>query len=598
MKQPHTHLLRAATLALLAACSGDGGTGPSPTPVPPVQPDRVAFTGVNGLTPGGTATLSGNHLDLLKELSVDGAAVTYTIASSTQATFAVPADFGRACETDGRPISVAGTDNASFQAVLELRDTIALAPGESRVLSGSQLTGDCIRIGAHDGDYMVTALNPSTEPVERPDALVSVRTWTESSAPATNVASLTSATQHTRFDAYVPRPLHATAPGSDPFSANPTPFDPAYATAGVGDTVTFIALGQGTLDPCTASRNQLTTYRAEIAAISGNTVIAVDLRLPNAAQHLAPASKQVLAEIARTVDPAIEPTMREVFGTSYRRLAGGGGRFYTVVTDTKGVVATAIAAITGDAKSDCPNSSEMITAGLSGTTVRNPSHVPNNAASLVHEYAHSADFIAAKRAGFGFGSTGWSVEAWAETTALAAHDKASYAVGNTSTRNAFWAQFPARSPWTGLGRYSHGSALLAWARQQSGETTNPAKQGTVYRTLLGHYDEPIQRQLDRIANAAGTKRADLLDAYATASAAAGLTTAPGIPHFTAFQLTLPPSIPAAKTASRTSNTLRTLAASPGSYDAVYLLTQTGKGVSLTLTDAATTAGSIRLTRLR
>lgn len=126
------HVFPALLLALaVTACGGDGPTEPPRQKPPPGA--TVSFTGIDSFTPGTTATLRGTGLDKLTSVTVNGASMAFAASSANQGTFQVPTSLGRACETDGRMVAVAG-GGALLDAPLHLSDTVALAVGESRVI--------------------------------------------------------------------------------------------------------------------------------------------------------------------------------------------------------------------------------------------------------------------------------------------------------------------------------------------------------------------------------------------------------------------------------------------------------------------------------
>ncbi|MDF1504621.1 type VI secretion system ATPase TssH [Roseisolibacter sp. H3M3-2] len=175
-------LLVAPAVALTLACDG-GATPPDGTP-----PPAVRVTAVDTLRPGQVGRVHGTGLAALRSLRLDGVAATeLVVRSDSVAEFRVPSL--RACETDMRTVQVSAEGAAPVGAVVRVAPSLALRPGESRVLTPDDL--QCLRLPAADEDYVLSAANlaiPTAE-VESPRTLLAVRVLGTGDAAAAGAAA-------------------------------------------------------------------------------------------------------------------------------------------------------------------------------------------------------------------------------------------------------------------------------------------------------------------------------------------------------------------------------------------------------------------------
>jgi hypothetical protein len=163
----------AAACVALVACSSPSDPG---NPPPPTS----TITSVS-LTAGGDGVINGTDLDRLPAtLTLDGVIVTPTSRSATEVRFPMPTL--RACETDGRPVTVSFGGLTRTTDALEVPGALTLAVGESRVLTRAEMDG-CLELAAGPGMYVLTALHPTTDAsgavIPGPlDSLLVIRTWT------------------------------------------------------------------------------------------------------------------------------------------------------------------------------------------------------------------------------------------------------------------------------------------------------------------------------------------------------------------------------------------------------------------------------------
>jgi hypothetical protein len=244
------------------------------------------------------------------------------------------------------------------------------------------------------------------------------------------------------------------------------------------------------------------------------------------------------------------------------------------------------------------------------------------ATELIHEYAHNADEITARRFGHRGGSTGWMQEAWAvnaeETAARLATGEPTRAhlsrldAGKpflAGTTNSDWGLYPQRSPWVETGAYKQGAALVAFARETAGEASLGDPAPSLYLRLLARDAWTVSA----LASEVGTSAAELLDAWALADATDDLS-----PPEVAAAARLRswddaervagnegprggspaearPSRSVGRTGKRKSVTL---SAAPGSYAAAYFFADRSLGSTLQVKQSSAGSFRVRLTRTR
>jgi hypothetical protein len=613
-----------AFVALWAAiaCS-DGPVDPIITPPPPPS---LKIESVENLVPGQTAVLSGKAMNTIESFTVDGEPVQITNSTPDHATFTVPVM--RTCETDGRSITLTaagGNKSSSISAPVAILHPIDLRVGEQLYLDQVDDIS-CIQIPAKQ-DFALTAVN--LEPLPQYThanpvgftPMATLRTFTPGTAAPTG--ELLPAVQRDPTGPGTPEEWQ-----TDSETTDPEPYDPTYATAEVGDTVRFVNWtapeGMFPDEYCTLPRSELGSYEAVVAAVQEDLVVVVGERHPDAEAYLSDAGVAYLTAAAQIAAPVLLPTMRAVFDREYEPLAGGGGRIYVIVEPAPGGVGTSTDGGTGRLQSGCAASSEMTTllVGGGGTTF-SPIMASTLAATIIHEYAHNADWITASR----FQKSGaihFQSEAWAELSVEVAGRIASgqptqadepevIAAGLTVTHNnLLWGARSDDSPFVTPGNYLLGSNLLAYARDRFGDGATNSTGPLLYQTLM-HSSRPIAERwslsgLAGIVGAASWK--DLLIDWALAHSTSGLidrdaAQVADLPQYLSWDFsgftmdqrdkrTRNPS----RKVSYTQNTQRTLGAAPGNYAAAYFYSTADRGVSFSLSDLADTPFQIRITRLR
>jgi hypothetical protein len=607
------HLRTRSLLLCLAVLGCDGP--PTGTPTPPRQP---LLASASALSPGSTATVRGRGLTGESTILVDGSPVPLAASSDSTASFTMPEL--RPCDTDGRLIALAlpSAPTAPIHSGLRLTTTLGLAVGESRLLTIADLDG-CIQLAAADADFVLSALNTDRAATEQMATLATLTAWT-STDPAppevrrTRTVGRRSAAPTIRAAGAAPGGL---LPWPAPYASAPRLFDPAYATAQPGDTVRFVDWTRAA--SCDGAPENAPAYRAVVVAAAGLTVVAADLRLANAADYLSPAGRAYFQRAAEIADPLVVTTTRRVFDADYRPLPAAGGRHFHVISSISGV-ARSTDGNTSKPQAHCSLASEMVTTLHAPPTGQNDDGPRVLATGIVHEYAHNADEITARRYGRPGGSIGWMQEAWAvnaeETAArvaLRAPTRARLSgLGagtpfRAGTTNSDWGLYPQRSPWTGTGAYKQGAALISYAREVAGEAGLDAPGPNVFLQLVAG----DAWTLDALATALGSTPAALLDSWALADAtddlAAEATPLPRLASWDDAERVAGNEGPRGGTPAeaRPSRTIRrsgsrstvALAAAPGSYAAAYVFAEGGLGITLRITRSDPPA-VIRITRTR
>jgi hypothetical protein len=608
-----TPVLLALACSVLAGCK-DGTGGGTQNPPVEVRPEITGST----LTSGAEGVLRGTALDRLPgTLAVDGASVVPTSRTATEIRFAMPP--GRPCEVDGRAVQVqAGT--LSHTGALKVASALSLQVGESRVLSREQLASMCLQLPAGNESYVLTALNPSLIPAAVPDALFTVRTWSASGAPAASFQA-----------SPVPAPVrerrnHAAGPlqnagAAHTYSENPPPFDPRYATATVGDTVTWANLDNPNVY-CDEPRDRIPTFPVIVAAVSasGKTVLAFDGRSPHAAAWTSSENRARLTRAANMMDRWAVPAVQAVMDPNYRPINGGGGRWWHVFrTDIVGFGTDVRVSVP---RSMCAYSSEMATTLSTDTPPQSDGQMEYLAAILIHEYAHHAEDVYAVRR---WGTTivpstaSWPIfEAWAQTVQETAARLASNqptnaryaALGTGIPYPDFYldgyGEAPTKSPWgggTGNGRsgdYDQGTRFLMFLRERWGDAATNTTHERFYGRVMG-----LQiRDVPSLAALVGLSATDALDQWALAEATdnlidPGAVAARSFPQIVSWApddiVPLPRVI-----LTRTSDATHPFSVGRGNYAALYALGGGGnaaRGLSFTFDRFGVVPFVARITRL-
>lgn len=638
------HFLLAGLAFLLAACGGDS-TRPTDLTRPPPEPPSgaVALNRVDNFVVGEAATLVGRNLRQITALTLDGTSIALGERSDSTLAFTVPRL--RACETDGRNlrlVAVASSTQQALDAPLRVRTAVSLAIGQSVLVGADTLR--CLQLPAADQDFVLSVLNPGV-PEDRtattpwPPPIVDLLAFRTGPAPTSVLLPMTTGTSSSASlfspaaDASVEERVareSAAARAGAARTVAPVPFDPAYPTAGVGDTVRFPVAykvkqlpGYCARDRASVRGDSTLSYAVQVAAVSDFVVVGVDLRMAEAPQYLSPAGRAWLQRVAVAAAPFIVPAARLVFDPNYAPMTGSNGRHFVVVT-TNALYDPgrqgAWAGIAGDVLTELPQStcalaSETHAIFLSATAFP-PTQRPGWVASVViHEFAHQAESISQSV----IGAVSGNPEGWA----VATQDAASHLALGTFTQARYdqlianpdlpqeplvlsttWGMAPARRLWDPSASYSQGALFLTHLREAAADTGATPKARTLWQKVVGQkYNwNSFRGQIAAQAATLGTTPTELLDRFALASLTDDLVppavaAATGLPQFSAwntatYRAAKPTGLP------RAAAVQQTLAAGPGGYDAAYFFADGGRGVSLEFTSVAKAEMRVRLTRLR
>lgn len=488
----------ALALVVLSGCS----SGDSPTrPNPPGGASPV-ITAVGPLSPGQPAVLHGSNLRGVTSLTLDGQPAVLVGASDTEVQFNVPGL--RACETDGRTVNIVVNGSIHATGRIAAADLVNLQPGESRIVSVSEL--GCLRFPGQAGAYVVSVHNFSRGPLVEP--FFRLRTYTTAAdtgatlLPSMNALAAPATTGREQF---VPA-LEFTGAEVGSTSQDVSAFDPRYATATVGDTLTFVDWTRP--EALTASsREFVPTYRAVVLAVSGQQVVVMDLRALDAVALTQDAgARERFRQAAQIADRYSLPSARAVIDPATTYPAGAGGRVFVMIGDlpagVSGGITTADLLDTGYS----PWVSNIGLVNLSTTFAREPGVRPEQIAStIIHEEAHLADLVAGQRRGVA-GAHGWFSEAIAVATeeraarmAVGQEHDVTLAQAQAAGVPAFALRVPDQlshvySPWgpvsgagaSSAGAYVRGLRLVLYASEQLGEIGFAPAERSLYQRLLAH----------------------------------------------------------------------------------------------------------------
>ncbi len=165
---------------------------------------------------------------------------------------------------------------------------------------------------------------------------------------------------------------------------------------------------------CNASSTSIPVFAVVIVAIDGNSVIAVDVRVPNLAEVLAPDARAKLERVAATLDAVYLPTMSVVISRTFQPAGGAGGRIVTLLTGITSNIGTTILYPEALPRSWCSGSIEVSIAVLPANV--GEATEAQIAGTAIHEHAHGADFwVGPEISARALGTTGWATEALATT---------------------------------------------------------------------------------------------------------------------------------------------------------------------------------------
>ncbi|HLM67801.1 MAG TPA: hypothetical protein VK358_09750, partial [Longimicrobium sp.] len=407
------------------------------------------------------------------------------------------------------------------------------------------------------------------------------------------------------------------------YSDAPIPLDPRYTTAQPGDTVRFVNVRaiRNVPNYCSMPRDQVLrdnalSYPAVVAAVSGKTVFAVDLRSPAAASFLSETGRAYAHRAIAIADPLVIPVFRELFDARYEQPNGGGGRRFAVINDdyTAGAAAIASDGLTDQPQAWCGLASEMQTTFFN-SGVFTPDRDPRVMAGvLIHELAHVAAYLTLSRervgtAGFGFLSEPWSMVAEEVAMRMASGQPTRARLDRVGPSapyddnidNGMWSEL------SGTGIFAHvytqAPLMLMYTRELLGHEGFTPETATLFQRLVrrGYAPQSNESVMSALAAEAGTTSERLLDDYMIAAATDDLV---------AEDVALARRLPQLWTWDRTgggatrNNVSRRmfvsgeLSVAPSGYAALYLMGDGERGVSLELGNVSGKPFIARLIRLR
>lgn len=501
-------------LLFLASC----GAEEDPTRPDPSDKETPVITDVSPLTPGQQAALRGSNLRGITTLTLDGQAVVPVSSSDAEVQFIVPVS--RVCETDGRTVDIVANGSIRTSGRIVAADLVNLQPGESRIVPASEL--GCVRFLGQPAAYVLSAHNFSRDRVTEP--FFRLRTYTTAvdtvATPLPSLNTLAAPATHAReqfFPAEFPGGIAGSA-GQD-VSA----FDPRYATATVGDTLTFVDWSRP--EALTApSREFVPVYRAVVLAVSGQQVVAMDLRAQDAATLAQDAEvRDRFRQAAQIADRYALPSARAVIDPQATYPMGADGRVFVVLGDLPAGISGGITTADLLDTRYSPYVSNIGLINLSAAFAREPGVRPEQVATtVIHETAHLVDLLAGERRGVA-NAHGWFSEAIAVATeeraariAVGQEHQVTLAQAQAAGVPAFALRVPDQlshvySPWgpvsgagaSGAGAYVRGVRLVLYAMEQLGETGFAPAERSLYQRLLAHSPARGSASQDELAAAWG-----------------------------------------------------------------------------------------------
>lgn len=561
--RPANTLRLVLLLAALGACS-DSPTESTPETPPATGPE---LSTASPLVPGTTATLSGKRLSELASLSLDGKSVSFEKLSDTEVRFTVPEL--RACETDGRAVALVANDDRKkpLAGTISLPEgsTTLLEVGESRILSAADL--GCLQLSKEDATYVLSVASLRESPLAL-DTVFLLRSWGAQMPGSASRSALSAATvpapplapreaaAHGFAAARAVRSAVLAAADERQDPADPTrrpaePFDPRYATAQVGDTLTFVdwRAALPVLHDPALTRETIPTHRAVVLAVSGKHVIVVDLGLENLAEWTSTSARAIVAEAAARVERYAMPALHATIAPGFPGLPGAGGRSFTVIRNLPpGLGGTVLGEDIRPQDRDVYGrfSSEMMSVLVSGA---HPMSADALSSTIIHELAHSLAILGQfwSRAPHWPNSPGWYGEALAvnveETAARlsqATERGAQSGRGSVAARLEHWpagtaathspfGELGMESTTSSVGSYDVGARMLLFARERLGLAGfHPAPGTTLHERLVqkalprGWEEQAQAFSPSSLAEELGLTLAEFIDQYTLAELTTGL----------------------------------------------------------------------------
>lgn len=454
---------------------------------------ELAVDSTSEMVAGQDATLFGQGLDQISEVTIDGVAVSFETHSAREATVAVPDGAG----ADGCLVEInLNHGPVEYVGAIRVADALQLEVGESKILNAADLR--CVQLSSAAQEYVLSIASLTDEALM--DRVLTLRS---SGAPATEPADVSA----NRIAADAPFSLSEAAADSDGLEAAAAqaefgePFDD-YANAQEGDVLTFVDWTDYVGVHEATTKDEVPTYEAEVVAIEGDQMFLVDLRYDTDTVEAVRASAPNLREAAGLANQHTVEAIRQVMDRDYVPTTdGAGGRILTIFTPDHGHGLATVRAQDLYPQLDWTSGLSVIVsdavAARSGST--------GLAGLLTHELAHLADSQNLRDGAAS--ATGW----YNEAVAVSAEERF-YRLHGGVERQAGWdgagAPSIARTPtyahsdtplWTMVDHhptaamYDRGARILLYAQGVAGDEPFAAAGPRLHERLLA-------RAVDRSGN--------------------------------------------------------------------------------------------------
>lgn len=592
---------------------GSGGSGGGR----PAPPDTVvSLKEVGPLVPGEETWVSGRNLSRLTSLAVDGQAVGFEPVSETQVQFIVPKSVEAACDVEGRRVEVVANGTAKVSGRLDLKSTLSLEVGESRVLAAGEL--DCLRFPAGPEEWV---LHVSDFRAER--------------GIAEKVFDLSTRTVAKDASSPVPLPLRPVLsgvgsgflhPGASVGSHSAAPIrshvgsaaerivvEPDLATAEVGDTLMFVDWWNPDAIDATVPDESFLLETVVVAA-EGSHVIVVTTDYPDWESFTKGERRRRVQKAAALVDEYAVGAIRSVMQPGFEVNQGAKGRTFTKIDPRLPYEGGAGAGNDLYGQDYHPFTAEIMATTVNGVEDMSAEGL---AALIIHELGHSAEALIHYRNGWRGGSRGWYLEAVAELVAETAGRMSTGKGTGAMLRESkvhldFLSEWPSwrtdLSPWgtdhvsSNGGAYDMAPRLLLYARQKLGQLDFEHPGPTLHQQLMamGRWD------IAAVAEVVGMGVREFLDeahlAFLTDDRIAGPHSLPQLEAWNTAPLEpgdYEPQVKGGHLLSRTEGVKVRAEVMPGHHQHWYVDGDESRGLSvqienLTLQDHH----QVRLTRLR
>lgn len=474
--------------------------------------DKIQILNVSQLEVGQTATIRGKRLSDVKELTVDGRTVSFSLRSDEELQFTVPEL--RSCETDGRRVDIRlNQGEARAVGVMKVRDALHLEVAQSKVLSAADLA--CVQIPAGEEEYVLTVINQSRS---------------EDYGPAFTIRALGTSEGATsgavaRAHGYVAAPATSVHTDGDlvadgiPYQVGEELFDD-YLNASVGDTLKFVDWNDYLAVHQAKEKEEVPYYEARVIAATPQHIIVVDLRDPNA--QLAMSRAAMYQKAAEITDEYLLPAIR---ATVDPQAALPRGRLITILRTLQGSAAGSTSI--SEYMSRVRWSSGIYAVRLDIQKVRTAEQA---SATIIHEVAHLVDntlILQGKASACGWISEALAVNAEdyaarlslggtakvvapGPKAALPPNTVATYLRSSATPNPSETSPYSIKAPW--YGAYERGARILRYAAERVGGVAEVYRRLAATAPAWNAPDEECSAAwgIDRLAEVVGMTAEQLL----------------------------------------------------------------------------------------